>query len=181
MCSPAVIPYVIAAVAAVSEGYSQQQEGKFKNNVAKYNARNLENEATQTRNKGTEEENAHREKVQQLISQQTATIGASGIDINSGSPLQMQTDAATMGEVDALRIRSNYGDAANALSDKANLVLSEGAYAQSAGNRAFGNSILAGAGKLYDSWYTPTSAAKIGNSTTTMTGEQATQKYGGYA
>jgi hypothetical protein len=158
MCNPAVIPYVIAAVAAIGAGYAAKQKGEYDDGVAKYNARNLQNDAIKTRNKGTEEENAHREKVRQLISQQRATLGAAGVDLNSGSPLQMQTDAALLGEVDALKIRSNYGEAAKSLDDQSNLTLNMGAEAKRAGNSQFANSIF-GAGSVAANWYTKKSSA----------------------
>lgn len=161
MCNPAVIPYVIAAVTAVSAGYAAKQKGEYEYGVAKYNARNLQNNAIKTRNKGVEEENAHREKVRQLISQQRATLGAAGVDLNSGSPLQMQTDAAMLGEVDALKIRSNYGEAAKALDDESNLTLSMGAEARRSGTSQFVSSLFGSGvgGAVAANWYTKKSAA----------------------
>jgi hypothetical protein len=174
MCNPAVIPYVMAAVAA----YGSYEQGRQAKKTSRYNARVMENEAIRTRNKGTDEENRHREKVQQLISQQRATLGASGVDIASGSPLQAQTDAELLGEVDSLRIRQNYSDSARAIDEKAKLTIAEGNSAYRKGVigavTAIGGAV---AGNVSNSWYTPQSSAV----TTTTTGAQANAAFGNIA
>lgn len=162
MCGPA-IPYIIMAVTAAAKGVSDYQQGQYANKVANYNARTMDNSAIQTRNKGVEAENAHREKVQQLISNQRAAIGANGVDLNSGSPLQLQQDAELMGNVDALRIRSNYSEAADALNDKAVLTRAEGAASKKAGIRSIITGGVQAAGQMYQGgvaggWYDQKSA-----------------------
>lgn len=159
MCEPTTILAVSGAVSTVAQGYSARQQGKaaqrqgvYEDKVAQYNARNMENEATRIRNKGTEEEMRHREQVAQLTSRQRAAQAASGVDIDSGSPLQIQEDAELMGELDALRIRSNFSDEARVRDDQAGLTRAQGKAARAAGNNAksagdavFMNSVL-GAG-----------------------------------
>lgn len=157
MCDPMTIG-IIAGVAGVMKGYAAKQQGAYTNDVAKYNARNIDNQAIQTRNKGTEAENVHREKVAQMNANQRVALGANSVDLNSGSPLQLQEDTEMMGNVDALRIRSNYTDEATNLNDKANLVRSEGAMAKKAGNRAFNTSLLMAAGSVGAGWYSASSS-----------------------
>ena len=124
---------VITAVTSAYSAYSSLQQGKREKEVAEYNARLAENEATRARNKGVIEERKHREKVQQLISTQRAISGASGVDINSGAPLKLQEDAEILGEADALQIRSNFGDIASASDQEAALTRYEGEAAYSRG------------------------------------------------
>lgn len=98
----------VAAAGAVGLGVvSTAQQYKFQKNISRYEARVAANEATQVRNRATEDELAKRRQTAQLISSQRAAAGASGIDINTGSAFQLQQDAALLGEVDALRIRNN--------------------------------------------------------------------------
>lgn len=118
MCDPVTATYALAAVTA----YGSYQQGVTAKKTGKYNTRVLENEAVRTRNKGVTEENKHREKVQQLVSKQRAELGASGVDIGSGSPLQLQENSYLMGEVDSLRIRENYQDKADSIGDRASLI-----------------------------------------------------------
>jgi len=92
---------------------------------------------------------------------QRVALGANGVDLNSGSPLQLQEDTELMGNVDALRIRSNYTDEAQNLNDKATLVRSEGAMAKSAGNKAFTTSLIMAAGGVAAGWYSAGSASSL--------------------
>lgn len=133
MCSPAAIPYIVMAVAAAAESYSQYEQGKFQEGVAKYNARQSENEAVRLRNKGTEEENKLRRNTAEIISNQRAAAAASGVDVDSGSVLQLQEDSALLGEVDALRLRQNFEDQAVSLEDQADLSRAQGKNARKQG------------------------------------------------
>lgn len=159
MCEPATIAIAVAATGAVMQGYAAKQQGEFEDDVSKYNARQLENEAVQTRNKGTEEENRQREKTAQLTSLQRAQLGASGVDVGSGSALALQEDADLLGEADALRIRSNFEDAATAQEDQALITRASGRAAKKAGQNAFKASLLQAGGTVAAQWYKPTSAA----------------------
>ena len=147
MCNPALIGLGITAVTAVAQGYQQQQQGEYVNDVAKYNARKTENDAERVLGKGVEEENKIRRATAELQADQKASFGASGVDVNSGSAAQIQQDTALLGEVDALRVRSNFEDQAEVLQDEAGLIRSQGEAAESAGDNAFKTGLL-GAGLL---------------------------------
>jgi hypothetical protein len=163
----------MTAVAATFQGYQQIQKGNYQNKVAKYNARVAENEATQVRNKGNEAENIHREKTAQLQSRQRAQLGAAGVDLESGSALQLQTDTDTLGEVDALRIRSNTDDQVTALDQQASLLRDQGRNAKRAGLTQGVGSILGGVvgSGVASKWFTPSSSASLANG---YTGESTT-------
>ena len=139
MCDPVT---ALTVGATLYSGIQKYQQGKYENDVAKYNARQSENEAVRTRNAGVEAENIHREKVAQLISQQRAAAGAGNVDIDSGTPLRLVTDAESIGNADALRIRGNYEDRAKAMDDQAKLTLTEGKNAKKQGRTGLATSIL---------------------------------------
>lgn len=105
MCDPTSAMALIAAAATAFQVQSQRQQAKFEAGTARYNARTAENEAQQIRNVASEKENIQRRRTAELVSKQRAQIGASGIELGSGSAAQLQEDALTLGEVDALRIR----------------------------------------------------------------------------
>jgi hypothetical protein len=149
MCEPATIAYAaVALVGAVSASQQQRAQGKFQKGTARFNARQAENEATQTRNKSVIEENKSRRSTSELVSRQRARLAASNVDVSSGSALQLQEDAALLGEVDALRIRSNLESKAVSLEDQAQLTLRSGEFAEQAGRNAATGTLLSAAGDI---------------------------------
>lgn len=162
MCNPALAaaaaPWLTGASVAFS-AYSGIEQGKSAKSVARYNAREAENEAVQTRNKGVEEEVKHRRQIAELQSRQRAQLGAANIDLRSGSALDIQEDAALLGEVDALRIRTNFQERGASLDRGAGLTNLQGDAAQRAGQLGAVGSLLQGAGTLASKWYKPDSAA----------------------
>jgi len=164
MCDPVTIGLTLTAVSTVAQGYQAKQQGKFTESRSKFDARQLENQATRTLNKGTEEENKQRRANAELLSRQRAQLGAANVDIGSGSALQLQQDTATLGEVDALRIRSNFGDEAAVLEDTALITRATGKAARKAGDAQFTTSVLGAAatvGSVNSKWLTPKSSANI--------------------
>lgn len=88
------------AVALVSAGKAQRQ-------LADYNAEVAEMQANDALARGAEEEARHRVNVRRMVGSQRAGLAAQGVDISSGSALDIQADTAQMGELDALTIRAN--------------------------------------------------------------------------
>lgn len=180
MCEPTTIAAAVTVVSAAYTAKQQYDQGKYQKGVADYNARVAENQAERTRSAGVEAENIQRRKTAELISKQRAQLGAANIDIGSGSALQLQEDAATLGEVDALRIRRNYEDQGAALDTSAKLTENQGEFAAKAGRNAAFGTLLSGTASamntgVSDKWMTPNSAAnQVG---TINTGQQ----YAGYA
>jgi len=165
MCEATTIAYVAAVVVgAVYTNYSSNKQGRYQSNVADYNARVAENEAEQTRNVATDRENVKRQQTAALLSKQKAQLGAAGLDLTSGSPLQLQEDTIALGEADALRIRDMGGQQYDSLNTGADLTRSGGAFAKSAA-KAKGTGSLLNAGTnvlgtgVSDKWFTPDSAA----------------------
>lgn len=169
MCEPATIATTLAVVSTVAKGYAAKQKGDFDYGVAKYNSRRLENEATQIQNRGTEDENKQRRATAELISKQRARLAASGVDVESGTASQIQDDTALLGEVDALRIRSNAIDQAQVSQDNSQLTLRQGRAARNAGDTAFGISLLSAganaAGGFSGKWYNSDSSLLAGTPT----------------
>ncbi len=168
MCEPTTILAVTAVASAAFTAQQQRKQGQFQKATAEYNARVAENEAEDVRSVGVEEENVQRRRTAELLSKQRAQLGAANVDLSSGSALQLQEDTQALGEADALRIRSNFESRAEALETGADLTLSEGAFAESAGQSAAVGTLLTGAGNavglsrptgVSSRWFTPQSAA----------------------
>lgn len=132
MCDP-VTASTLMVVAGATQAYGQVEQGRNARDVAEYNARELENQAISTRNKGVEEENIQRRKTAQLQSLQRAQLGAAGVDIDMGSAADIQQDTELLGEVDALRIRTNFEDQATQMERQGALTLQQGKRAERAG------------------------------------------------
>ena len=163
MCGPAAVP-IMMAVSTAFAAKSAIDQGRFQKGTARYNARVAENKAEEVRRVGTEAENVQRQKTAMLLSKQRAQIGAAGIDLGSGSALQLQEDTIALGEADALRIRSNAARQAAGLDVGADLTLAQGEFAETAGYNKAAGTILSGAASVADTgvadkWFTPESAA----------------------
>lgn len=118
---PAVIPLVIAGVgmgvqavgnikagnAAKKAGQAQQAAAESEAQLSEYNAKVADIQSTDALQRGQEEENRFRMGVRGMIGSQRAGIAASNVDVNYGSAVDVQADAAYLGEVDALTIRNN--------------------------------------------------------------------------
>ena len=167
-----VASMAMTAMSASQASSDAKAKGAYDRDVGQYNARLAENEATEVRNKGTEEENIQRRKVAELQSKQRAKLGAAGVDLDSGSAFQLLEDTEIQGEADALRIRSNFNDEANSLDQQAMLTGLQGEAANSAGiNRAnaittnAAGSLLSQGATVSSKWNKPNSANnQFGNS-----------------
>lgn len=151
MCSVTAVQIGLSVAGMAAAGYAQKQQGEHEDEIAKYNARVTENEAEKVRAKGVEEENILREKNAKLLAKQRAQVGASSVDLSSGTPLDIQEDTVVLGEVDALRVRSNFQEQAEGLEQQADLTRSMGKAAKERGQAAF--TPLASATGVSSKWF----------------------------
>jgi hypothetical protein len=176
MCAVAPAALALMAVSTAmtaygmySQGQQQKAMGEYQSAVAKNNAITAENNAqiqergaADAEARGRIEEQQHRLKVKGLIGSQRSALAASGVQVDTGSALDVVSDSAMFGEMDALTIRSNaereaYGmrvGAYNSRAQGANFI-AEGNMAQLAGSNAARNgmwgagaSLLSGAGQI---------------------------------
>lgn len=119
--------------------------------ISEQNARNLETQ-------GDTEVKQHRLKISQLIGTQRSLMGASNVELDSGSPLDTQVDTATIGEMDVETIKENTRLAAHGERMRGWEATTRGqmASASAANNSPLlsaGTNLLAGAGSVADRWY----------------------------
>lgn len=98
---------LMGAVGAVQQGQAASASAKYNANVANMNAKLADRAAKDALDRGAMEEQKQRAKTAALIGQQKAGMAANGLDLSFGSPLDTLVDSATLGELDALTIRSN--------------------------------------------------------------------------
>ena len=98
---------IMGGVGAIQQGQSQAKAARYNAQVADMNARMADRAAKDALERGALEEQKQRQKTAQLMGQQTAAMAANGVDIGFGSPLDLLVDTATLGELDALTIRTS--------------------------------------------------------------------------
>jgi len=84
-------------------------EAKAKNDsrMAEHNRKMAEFQAEDAIERGKVEEAEYRKQISSAIGSQRAALAAAGIQLDSGSALEVQEDTAVKGELDALTIRNN--------------------------------------------------------------------------
>lgn len=158
---------VVASLAGASVGaYGAIESSQAQSNAASYQAQVSENNskiATQNANYATA---AGEAQVTQQQLKTAATVGgiraseaASGLDVNSGSDLDVQSSAKELGELDALTIRNAaakqaYGYQVQSTSDVASGQLQEASASQDLTAGMFGatGSVLGGASSSANSY-----------------------------
>lgn len=114
-----------SASASISSGNAQKKLADYNAKVAKNNATTVENladynakvqennalisdaQSTDAVARGEQAVTIQRQAVKGVIGSQRAAQGASGVDVNDGSSLDVQADTAYTGELDAITIRAN--------------------------------------------------------------------------
>jgi len=84
-----------------------EREAAYQGSLLEQNASVAEAQAADAIARGAQDTYQHRAGVRRLIGAQRAAIGASGVDLGTGSALDVQMDAARLGELDELTIRNN--------------------------------------------------------------------------
>lgn len=93
--------------AAKKEGEAQQRAAESQADLSDYNGAVADLQAHDATVRGELEANKFRARTRVLIGEQRAGFAAGNIDVGFGSAVDVQADAATLGEMDALTIRTN--------------------------------------------------------------------------
>jgi hypothetical protein len=75
--------------------------------LTEYNAAVMQVQAKDARVRGELEVHRYRTKVRGIVGEQRAGFAAAGVDVGFGSAVDVQADAAYLGELDALTARTN--------------------------------------------------------------------------
>lgn len=113
MCNPAIIPVLqwvgagLAVVGGVQQARAAKAAGEYQAEVDEQNAKIGRQQADQARQIGNMEEERQMRRVRAAVATQRATQAANGLDVNSGTALDLQAETAGFGTADALNLRSN--------------------------------------------------------------------------
>lgn len=145
----------VSAYGAIQSGQAQQAAANYQAQVAANNAQIATNNANYAVAAGNAQAEQSRLKTNALIGQQMAAQASSGIDVGSGSALDVRTSQKEIGELDVETIRNNaarqaYGYQTQAMSDTAQGQLDtlQGQNAAAAGDLGAVSSVLGGASSL---------------------------------
>lgn len=131
---------------------------KYQANVAANNAEMADAQAQAAIVAGQREEQAVRLKTASTLADQKAIAAANGVDIGSGSPLELMASTKIFGEDDALTVRDNANRTAWAYRQQGRGFRNEAAMDRSAAGSispwmSAGTSLLTSAGAVSDKWY----------------------------
>jgi len=151
MCDPVTAAVGISAVGAGVTASSQMAAGDYNAAIAEQNAQLAEKDAESALALGVVEENRYRRNVRQLQGSQATAIAANNLE-QTGTPLDILTDTALIGEVDALTIRNNaireaYGFSVDAANTRA-----QGQLERFKGRSQAAGTILGGAGDSFSTF-----------------------------
>lgn len=144
-----VVAMAAMAVAGAMSAYSQQQTGKFNNAMAEQNAKIQTQAAEDAAGRGAIEANAAKQNAAQVAGSQRAAMAAGGVDVGSGSSLDLLSDTARGGELDALIARNNAARESYGLQVSAADSLARGRMARQQGNMGAVSTILSTGASVY--------------------------------
>jgi len=134
-----------------NDGAAQAQQANYMAQVARNNQTIAERNAALALQQGETQAMQRQQKTAQMIGSQRAALASQGADINSGSPLDVQTDTARAGAYDVANDRYNASlnaykfhlDAANQEA-AANDYASQAAYARARTSARINQTLLGG-------------------------------------
>lgn len=129
---------------ANKEADAAEAQGIYQSNMFNYNAKLADYSASDALKRGDKAVDALGRDVKKTIGSQRAALAAQGIEVDSGSALDVQANTQTLGKLDALQIKNNaimeaYGYKVEAQQAKTNAQM-----ALTAANTKANNTILTG-------------------------------------
>ena len=144
---------IMTAVGASQRGQAESQAAQYNANIANQNAQIATQNATYAAQAGQAQEAQAQAKTKAQIGAIQASQAANGLDVNSGSNLDVQSSAAQTGQLNALTIRANtakqvYGYQTQSWNSEQQAALdnSNASYASTAGDIGVASSLLSGIG-----------------------------------
>lgn len=163
----------MGVVSGVQQANAAKAQMNYQADVNKRNAKIAQANADMKRQEGIEESRLQKIRNLQKVGAQQAAMAANGIDVSSGTALDVVEDTAAMGELDALTTRYNaetqaqaYERQANNLTNQANMDIISGQNAYKSGMTGAIGSGFKGLGdtaSVASRWYTPNSIGTTRN------------------
>lgn len=143
----------LSLIGTLFGAYGKHKAGRVNEKLLEYNAAVAEYQAEDTVRRGVVAESRRRDQTKQVIGAQRVSLARQGVDINEGSALTLQGDAAYLGELDALTIRNNAAREAWGYKVQAQDAGMRGDFARIAGDQEAAATILTGSSNILLSRY----------------------------
>lgn len=144
---------VTSLVASGISAYGQYESGQTQKKAMEYNAEMDNRAANDALQRGAIDAAAVKERTRKLISSQIAASGAAGFDSTTGTALDLSTEAAGYGELDALKTMRNAQLTASGMQAQANLDLYQGNAAARSGTLSAAGTMLSGTASAAGGYY----------------------------
>ena len=144
---------LMGAVGTVTSFNAQRQQGQVAQDAANANASILEARSQQATNEANARAAIQQRQNARVMGAQKAAFGASGVDVNSGTALDVAMDTATEGELQTSLIRYGGSVTAQTLAMQAANLRRGGAAAADAANTGAWSTLLTGGAKAAQAGY----------------------------
>ena len=144
----AIAGLVLAAAGTAVSTYASIASASAQKKSAEYSAAVERNAAATAHQQAEFDAQQIRDKTRRLVSSQRAAFSASGVDPNSGSAFDVQSDTKTQGEMEALIAIYTGRSASTAHMSQSRLDSMRASYAGSAGYLGAGSSLLTGGANI---------------------------------
>ena len=101
------LPSVVSGLSTLSSMKDIKDEGAYSAAMYRANAKYAKMQADDAMSRGESSAMRVLSKTRSMIGSQKAALAAQGIDIGSGSALDVQVDTGKMAEVDVMMVRTN--------------------------------------------------------------------------
>ena len=128
--------------------YAKHKAGREQQKMYQQNAQYADWQAKDAITRGQVNEKRARQNTEQVIGAQRTSFAAQNVDVNQGSSLDVQADAAYLGELDALTLRNNAAKESYGFSVQASDLRKRGKYAKQTGDMEALTSIVGGGSSL---------------------------------
>lgn len=136
---------VATASSTIFKGIQEQKQQNYEAGVASNNAVYAQRAEADANARGALEEQARYRQLSALKGKQAAAMSANGVDLSSGSPLDVASDTAVLGNADAQLVRENTAREAQGFAiDSANYTTEAAAHRAAGKGALFGSFLSAG-------------------------------------
>ena len=175
-------------IGAYENAQAQSTAANYQAQVARNNQIIANQNAGIAVQQGQQQEETQRIKTGEIIGNELAAQGASGVNANTGSSVDVRSSTAETGELDALTIRynsqlqaRNYQLQGQMSGEQASLYSAQAGWDTQAGYLGMGSSLLGGASSVSNKWLQYQQWGVLGNnsSNSSITGGYQTPYYWG--
>ncbi len=181
----------VGAAGAISSADAQANAAKYNAEVAAQNEQVAKNNATQAAQAGEVQANTVQQKTRAEVGALKANEAASGVDVNTGSPVDVRSSAASLGELNAITVQSNaaktaygYQTQAAGFGNESTLDTTQAANDETAGEIGAGSTLLGGLSSGANNWEKyigVTTGMNAGSSAGYSSGSDASTPPAGYS